>query len=60
MLLDHLSCKIVLSLNSFFHFVSLGKNKKHVIQYLVFLHSNIKRFWNLHLKWYLDLLYISM
>ncbi len=30
-----LSSKIVFSFNSFFHFVLLGKNKKHFIRYLV-------------------------
>ncbi len=29
------SSKIVFSFNSFFHFVSLGKNKKHLSGYLV-------------------------
>ncbi len=35
MFIHSLSSKIVFSFNSFFHFVFLGKNKKHFIQYLV-------------------------
>ncbi len=35
-IIHSLSSKIVFSLNSFFHFVFLGRNKKHFIQYFVF------------------------
>ncbi len=34
MFIHSLSSKIVFSFNSFFHFVFLGKNKKHFIRFL--------------------------